>query len=109
MHHFDQCLYGLRTIVETDHQPVEMIFKKPRRNAPKCLQRVLLAFQHYDLYVGYKRGSELFIVDILLRAYLAARSSDKFEEQFEHVHAIEEVYKISDETMQQMADYTTQD
>ena len=79
------------------------------RDAPKCVHRMLLALQWYDLCVGYKRGSELFIVEMLLRAYLPARSLDTFEEQLQYVHAIEEVYMISDQTMRQMADYTAQD
>ena len=57
---FDQYLYGLTTNVETDHQLLETIFKKPKR-----LQRMLLALQSCDLKVSYGKGSELYVADTL--------------------------------------------
>ena len=56
--------------VETDHKPVESIFKKPLLTARKRLHRMLLQLQKYDLKVVYKPGKELYIADILSREYL---------------------------------------
>ena len=46
---FDYYSYGRdRVKVELDHQPLEAIMKKPRNDAPKCLQRMLLQLQKYS-------------------------------------------------------------
>ena len=56
--------------VETDHQPLETIMKKPLDSAPKRLQGMLLRLQKYDLRVKYKKGRHMYIADTLSRAYL---------------------------------------
>jgi hypothetical protein len=67
---FEQYIYGRDVKVETDHKPLEMIFKKPISNSPKRLQRMLLFLQKFQLQVVYKKGAELYIADTLSRAYL---------------------------------------
>ena len=67
---FDQYVYGREITVQTDHKPLENIFKKPLLSAPKRLQRMLLQLQKYNLTLVYKPGKELFIADTLSRAYL---------------------------------------
>ena len=67
---FDQYVYGREITVQTDHKPLENIFKKPLLSAPKRLQRMLLQLQKYNLTLVYKLGKELFIADTLSRAYL---------------------------------------
>jgi len=56
--------------VETDHQPLETILRKPLHSAPSRLQRMLLRLQKFTLNVKYKRGKELFLADTLSRAPL---------------------------------------
>ena len=56
--------------VETDHKPLEEIFKKSLCDAPAKLQRMLLQLQRYNLEVKYKKVSLMFIADTLSRAYL---------------------------------------
>ena len=53
--------------VESDHKPLETIFKKPILAAPKRLQRMLLKVQKYQLQVQHKTGSSMFIADMLSR------------------------------------------
>ena len=68
---FDQYLNGRNQInVETDHKPLIPIFKKPLLSAPKRLQRMLLRLQKYSLSVKYCPGKQIFIADMLSRAYL---------------------------------------
>ena len=55
--------------VETDHKPLESIFKKEIHMAPKRLQRMRLRLQKYPLEVRYKKGSEMYVADTLSRAY----------------------------------------
>ena len=68
---FDQYIFGRSdVIVQSDHRPLETIFKKPIHNSPKRLQRMRLHLQHYDIHVEYKRGTTMFLADTLSRAYL---------------------------------------
>ena len=68
---FDQYIFGRDILtVQSDHKPLEVIFKKSLLNAPKRLQRMLLRIQRYNLKVVYTKGSELYIADTLSRASL---------------------------------------
>ena len=52
---FHQYIYGKQVSVETDHKPLESLFKKPLSKAPQSIQRMMLRVQHYDLKVNYVR------------------------------------------------------
>ena len=54
-------------IIHSDHRPLESIFKKSMLEAPKRLQRMLLAVQRYDIKVVYKPGSGQLVADMLSR------------------------------------------
>ncbi|KAK3702003.1 hypothetical protein QZH41_007698 [Actinostola sp. cb2023] len=51
---YHQYIYGKQVEVETDHKPLEYLFKKTLTMAPPRLQRMMLQLQKYDLLVGYK-------------------------------------------------------
>ena len=54
---FDAYIYGRDSVrVQTDHKPLESIFRKELCVAPKRLQRMLLRLQKYDLDVTYLKG-----------------------------------------------------
>ena len=65
---FHQYIYGKQVLVETDHKPLESLFKKPLSKAPQRIQRMMLRVQHYDLKVNYVPGNQLLIADNLSRA-----------------------------------------
>ena len=68
---FDQYIFGRSLVaVQTDHQPLESIFKKNLAAAPARLQRMLLRLQRYNLSVSYICGSHMFLADALSRAPL---------------------------------------
>lgn len=56
-----------KVFVETDHKPLEQIFKKPLHECPLRLQRMRLSLQRYPLQVQYKRGKDLHVADALSR------------------------------------------
>ena len=59
---FYQFIYGHPSVViHSDHLPLQSIFKKSMLEAPKQLQRMLLAVQIYDITVVYKPGSEQLV------------------------------------------------
>ena len=68
---FDHYIFGRsEVVVESDHRPLEKIFKKPIVNSPKRLQRMRLRLQNYDMQVEYKRGTTMFLAYMLSRAYI---------------------------------------
>lgn len=64
---YHEYIYGKQLTVETDHKPLESIFKKPIANAPPRLQRILLDITPYSPTVVYKKGETMFIADTLSR------------------------------------------
>ncbi|XP_062558191.1 uncharacterized protein K02A2.6-like [Armigeres subalbatus] len=64
---FDQYIAGRQAVVESDHKPLEEIFKKPITDAPLRLQRMRMSLQRYDITVRYKRGADMHIADLLSR------------------------------------------
>ncbi|XP_018497479.1 uncharacterized protein LOC100909341, partial [Galendromus occidentalis] len=65
---FHYYVYGRSDVlVETDHRPLEQIFKKPLHQIPLRLQQMRLSLQRYDIKVTYRPGRELHIADFLSR------------------------------------------
>ena len=60
-------LMGRHTVVETDHSPLEQIFKKNIAEAPARLQRMLLRCLRFDTEVIYKPGIKIPVADALSR------------------------------------------
>ena len=82
-HKFDQFLFGKSDItVQSDHKPLETIFKKPLASAPRRLQSMMLSFQRYSFRVEYHKGSSLHIADTLSRAPLAMTSDKQVHDEF---------------------------
>ncbi|XP_063233061.1 uncharacterized protein K02A2.6-like [Bacillus rossius redtenbacheri] len=65
---FHQYIFGRTVLVETDHKPLEAIFKKPLDRCPLRLQRMRIKLQNYDITLKYVPGKELAIADALSRA-----------------------------------------
>lgn len=62
---FHQYVYGRKVRVETDHKPLEPLFKKPLFQAPQRLQQKMLRLQRHDQRVEYEPGKNLYITDTL--------------------------------------------
>ena len=86
---FDQYICGKsNVIVQSDHKPLESIFKKPIHSSPKRLQRMRLRLQNYDIQVEYTKGSTMFLDDTLSRAYMEGGQVRKIP--YSDVHSIRE-------------------
>ena len=83
---FNDYTFGRRTIVHTDHKPLESIVKKPLHRAPKRLQGMMIRLQKYDLEIQYQRGNRMFLADTLSRAYLP--SCTQVEAEFEAINMV---------------------
>ena len=77
---FKTYLYGRKVLVESDHKPLEAIFKKSLLNAPKRFQRMLFRLQHYEFEVSYKKGTSLPLADPLSRAYVSHKEATEDQE-----------------------------
>ena len=91
---FDQYLHGRKMItVNTDHKPLVPIFTKPIHTAPKWLQRMLLRLQKYKLRGQYLPGSQMYIADMLSRAYLKTTGSSQLSDhQIFHLRQQERLF-----------------
>ena len=68
---FVQHIFGKSDVaIESDHKPLETIFKKPIHSFPKRIQRMRLRLQNYDIQVEYIKGTTMFLADTLSRAYV---------------------------------------
>lgn len=64
---FHEYVYGKTLTVESDHKPLETIFKKNIQSAPARLQRIMLNLAPYSPNVMFKKGTEIPLADFLSR------------------------------------------
>lgn len=62
-------IYGKHCEIQSDHCPLEVVFKSPFRKVPPRLQRMLLQLQRYSLFLAYTPGHLRFPADTLSRVY----------------------------------------
>ncbi|XP_028411133.1 uncharacterized protein K02A2.6-like [Dendronephthya gigantea] len=105
---FHQYIYGQTVKVETDHKPLEAIFRKPLHQTPLRLQRMLLQLQRYSLEVTYKPGKEMYLPDTLSRAHLNEEKESLLDEELE-VCLLDLELPISPEKLKEFQDATDQD
>ncbi|KFM57554.1 Transposon Ty3-I Gag-Pol polyprotein, partial [Stegodyphus mimosarum] len=106
---FHQYIFGKCFIVESDHKPLETIFKKPLNKCPVRLQRMRIRLQPYQFEIKYKPGKELFIADALSRSF-TDKGSDFFEGDIEaHVGMVVESIPVSKDKMENFQQETGKD
>ena len=66
---FHRYIYGYRVKVQTDHKPLESIWKKPIAASSPRLQRLLLRLSQYNISIEYLKGKENVIADALSRVH----------------------------------------
>ena len=64
---FNHYVFGKKVIIETDHKPLESIWKKTIMSASPRLQRLLLKRAKYDVEIRYIQGKTNVIADALSR------------------------------------------
>ena len=80
---FHTYVYGRdKILVESDHKPLEAIFRKPLSSAPLRLQKMLLRLQKYNIEVVYKKGSEMYVADAISRVNWPEQYSAKGGKEF---------------------------
>lgn len=71
---FEFYLLERHTLVETDHSPLEQIFKKNIAEAPARLQRLLRQCLKFDIEVKYRRGENISVADALSHVCLRRKN-----------------------------------
>ena len=64
---FHYYAFGRPIVLESDHKPLEAIFKKHLSSAPPHLVRMLLRIQKYDVQIKYLPGKDIPVTDALSR------------------------------------------
>ena len=107
---FYQYIYGKQIIVESDHQPLQAITKKPLDKSPIRLQRMLLNLQSYDMEIKYRPGKELYLADTLSRAHLPNSKSEEetLELDFQAISMISTL-PVSDDKLKEIKEETRKD
>ena len=108
---FYQYIYGRETEVQTDHKPLEAVFKKPLNKVTPRLQRMMLRLQRYgtDLKVRWLPGKELFIADTLSRA-TSENEPNNLEEELNYVvHSMVRDLAMSEGRKQEIKEATLAD
>lgn len=95
---FHRYVFARKTIVYSDHKPQESIVKKPMHRSPRRLQGMLLKIHGYDVEVVYRKGKEMYISDMLSRAYLPHHGESN---DFEQVNMVQYL-PVRPERLQQL-------
>ena len=101
-------LYGRKVIVETDHKPLEAIFKKSLNSAPPRLQRMLLKLTKYDLDVRYIPRKQQIISDCLSRAPLNLTESTNIDDEQIEINLVDRLV-LNNDTLPKLKVQTSAD
>lgn len=100
---FHEYVYGKELTIETDHKPLETIFKKSITDAPMRLQKILLDVIPYSPKVQYIKGTQIPIADTL------SRDCNSEESETEETYHINSILAITDEAQQRFIKSTKND
>ena len=106
---FHVYLYGKSFIVESDHKPLQPIFKKPICKAPPRGERFRLRLRKYDMHMEFKRGKEPTVADTFSRAFIAAKKQNAENEAEFQVHLIKLSFPISEIQLNRFRQETSND
>ena len=97
--------FGRTVTVQSDHQPLQSIWKKSVVSANPRLQRLLLRLVHYDLNIEFLRGKENVIADALSRVCPLQSSDSKIKDSnidVIPVHHITQTVPVSKTRLQEL-------
>ncbi|XP_033731071.1 uncharacterized protein K02A2.6-like [Pecten maximus] len=106
---YHQFIFGREVTIESDHKPLQAIFRKPLNRAPPRLQRLLLTLQKYTLNVVYKPGKTMYLADALSRSYLKETRENLVPDIDIEVNQIVSYLPISPEKYQEFKRETSKD
>lgn len=105
---FNYYCYGRTVEIQTDHKPLVNIFKKSINKISSRLQRLLFRLFKYDLNVTYLPGKQMLVADMLSRAAVKMKNSDKIEDILVHSNVINNL-PMSNKNKEEIEKYISQD
>ncbi|KAK2707613.1 hypothetical protein QYM36_015351, partial [Artemia franciscana] len=107
--HFHHYIYGRKTIVTTDHRPLETILSRPLNTAPAQLQRIMIQIQPYNIKVHYSPGSDIPVPDALSRLHLPDVDTKMQNDIEVFVHTVMKSLPVSDSKLDEIRRETEKD
>ena len=104
---FHYYAYGRKVIVETDHKPLESIFKKNINCAPPRIGRMVLRIQKYDVEIKYVPGRDIPLADALSRVNPCA--GDEIKGLDITIHEIHAMTNVGPARRKQIQEETAKD
>jgi len=110
MDKFKNMVYGRKDVtVETDHKPLENIFKKPLHQVPMRIQKMMLKLQPYEFTVVWKPGKQIPVADALSRYYLPEYGKKLMNDDEMVCQCITEIIPFSQPRQKQLREETAKD
>ena len=94
---------GRHTTIETDHSPLEQIFKKNIADVPTRLQNMILWCLRFDITVKYKPGIKIPVADALSRVCLQRPTHEPCQKEISFISNMQlpiELQRIKDASLQ---------
>ncbi|KAF6212614.1 hypothetical protein GE061_013140 [Apolygus lucorum] len=85
---FHYYIYGRPATVQSDHKPLQTLFKRDLARIPARLRRMRLQLMLYQLEVIYIPGKELVLADFLSRNLTSVTEKCQNDESDKYVHSI---------------------
>lgn len=99
---FEYYLMGRHTVVETDHSPLEQIFKKNIADVPTRLQNMILWCSRFEVTVRYKPGIKIPVADALSRVCVPNVKPEPRQKEVSFISGIQspiDIQRIKEETI----------
>ena len=106
---FNHYVFGKKVTIETDHKPLESIWKKTIMSALPQLQRLLLKMAKYDVEIRYIQGKANVIADALSRVSYMEPPLKEDEVPLLEVNAITSTLPASPAKLEEIRQCTDQD
>lgn len=102
-------VFGKKVVIETDHKPLESIWKKSISSAPPRLQRLLLKMAKYNVKIRYIQGKSNVIADALSRISHMEPPAEDNELPVVELDTISRTLPASPAKLDEVREYTDQD
>ncbi|CAB3997901.1 retrotransposon-like family member retr-1, partial [Paramuricea clavata] len=106
---FNHYVFGKKVVIETDHKPLESIWKKSITSASPRLQRLLLRMSKYDVDLRYIEGKKNVIADALSRVSCMEPPVDGNEVPMIEINEISSTLPASPTKLDEIREQTRQD
>ena len=105
--HFNQYVYEKKFLVESDHKPLQTIFRRNINKAPPRIQWMLFRLQKFELELSFTPGRSIPVADALSRAPSSTQTPrDTFDYQ---VHVLMSYLPTSEAKLIEIQKATAED